>query len=379
MASSFQEYRKQIGRILATASLLVACQAYADNRPSVLIILADDLGAIDTNAYGAIDLHTPSLDRLCENGVRLTQFYAAASVCSPSRAGLLTGRYPWTVGVPSNAGVPPPPGLDELGTSGTAVLHDEAITIAELFAAAGYSTGHVGKWHLGHAPGSRPNDQGFSSSFGHLGGCIDSYSHFFYWNGPNRHDLWRDGRRVHHDGEHFLDLMTREIQRVVDDARDAPFFVYWAINAPHYPYQADRKWLEHYADASTPRQQYAAFVSAMDERIGLVLDHLETAGRLQNTIVIFQSDNGHSTEVQALGGGGSAGPYRGASSACSKEASDCPQSFPGLSLSHAVKSVITSCMPATGYQLCVISQASTPLLISSTASAFQRCYATIRR
>ncbi len=242
----------------------------------------------------------------------MTQYYAAASVCSPSRAGLLTGRYPWKVGVPNNAGPPPAADVEQLGDRGNPGLHDSAVTLAELFQTAGYKTGHVGKWHLGDAQGSRPNDQGFTSSFGHVGGCIDNYSHFFYWNGPNRHDLWRDGRRVRINGKYFLDLMAEEVLRLINDSKSDPFFVYWALNAPHYPYQADSRWLEHYAGSQTPRKEYAAFVSAMDERIGTVLDALEKGRLLENTIVLFLSDNGHSTEERAMRGGGNSGPYRGA-------------------------------------------------------------------
>ena len=118
--------------------------------------------------------------------MRFSQFYAAAPVCSPSRAGLLTGRHPVRAGMPSNA----PPMQGQPGMPG------REVTIAEMLKAAGYATGHVGKWHLGYSPDTMPLAQGFDSSFGHMGGCIDNYSHFFYWSGPNRHDLHRDGREV---------------------------------------------------------------------------------------------------------------------------------------------------------------------------------------
>ena len=272
----------------------------AQERPNVLLIFADDLGSIDLNCYGSEDLQTPHLDRLAERGVRFSQFYAAAPVCSPSRAGLLTGRVPQRAGVPGNVS----------SSAGRAGMPTEQVTIAERMKAAGYATAHIGKWHLGYTPETMPNAQGFDHSFGHMGGCIDNYSHFFYWNGPNRHDLHRNGEEIFEDGRYFPDLMVEELNGFIDRTEE-PWFVYWALNVPHYPYQGDADWLERYADLPYPRNLYAAFVSSMDERIGQVLDHLEKSGLSDETIVIFQSDHGHSEEERAHFGGGNAGPYRG--------------------------------------------------------------------
>jgi arylsulfatase A-like enzyme len=145
-----------------------------------------------------------------------------------------------------------------------------------------------------------------------MGGCIDNYSHFYYWSGPNRHDLHRDGREVHAPGRFFGDLMVEEAGAFLRRNRDRPFFLYFAINAPHYPYQGDPKWLERYARLKYPRNLYAAFLSTMDERIGRLIAELDALGLRERTIVIVQSDHGHSTEERAHFGGGSAGPYRGA-------------------------------------------------------------------
>src|SRR5690606_31500601 len=182
----------------------------------------------------------------------------------------------------------------------------------EMLQAAGYATAHVGKWHLGYTPETMPLGQGFDASFGHMGGCIDNYSHFFYWEGPNRHDLWRNGEEFWHDGEFFPDLMAAECIEFLQQERDRPFFLYWAINVPHYPMQGTDRWRKHYAHLEAPRRMYAEFVSTMDERVGQVLDVLEQQGLAENTLVIFQSDHGHSTEERAFFGGGNAGPYRGA-------------------------------------------------------------------
>jgi len=269
-------------------------------RPNVLLIYSDDQGAIDLNCYGARDLVTPNLDGLAGRGVRFTQFYSAAPLCSASRAALLSGMYPQRAGVPGNVS----PGAEGMPSS--------RVTIAEMLKSAGYATAHVGKWHLGHHAGTVPNAQGFDHSFGHLGGCIDNYSHFFYWDGPNRHDLQRNGREVFYEGRFFGDLMTEEIDRFVTAHRRDPWFCYWAINMPHYPYQGRAAWLERYRDLPYPRNLYAAFMSTLDELVGTVVARLRALGLDRDTIVIFQADQGHSMEVRAHSGGGSAGPYRGA-------------------------------------------------------------------
>ncbi|MDO1451192.1 sulfatase-like hydrolase/transferase [Rhodocytophaga aerolata] len=271
-------------------------------QPNVVIIFTDDQGSIDMNCYGATDLITPNMDALARRGVRFTQFYAASPVCSPSRAALLTGK------VPQRANVPDLVRPADRHTD----MPARHITLAEMLKEAGYATALVGKWHLGHAPETMPNGQGFDYSFGHLGGCIDNYSHYFYWNGPNRHDLVRNGKEVWHPGEFFPDMMVREANNFIEQNRNKPFFLYWAINTPHYPLQAEPRWLERYAHLSSPRKEYAAFVSTTDEKIGQVLAKLEELKIQENTIVIFMSDHGHSTEERTFGGGGNAGPYRGA-------------------------------------------------------------------
>lgn len=271
-------------------------------RPNVLLIYTDDQGSIDLNCYGAKDLATPNLDGLAGRGVRFTQMYAPSAICSASRAGLMTGRFPPRAGVPGNVS----------SMKGNAGMPPEEVTIAEMLKSAGYATAHIGKWHLGYTPETMPNGQGFDYSFGHMGGCIDNYSHFFYWRGPNRHDLWRNGQEVWHDGEYFLDLMADECEAFLEQNRQRPFFVYWAINMPHYPLQATAEWREHYQDLPAPRRMYAAFVSTIDEYIGRVLKKLDELDLRENTLVVFQSDHGHSTEERTFGGGGNAGPYRGA-------------------------------------------------------------------
>jgi len=209
-----------------------------------------------------------------------------------------------------NASSPPLRGLDD--DQAGAGLPTNQVTIAQSFKAAGYATAHVGKWHLGYKRGQRPNDRGFDESFGFMDGCIDNYSHFFYWNGPNRHDLWHNGKEVFYPGVFFGDLMLTNATKFMEAHRDQPFFIYYAINNPHYPYQGYPRWLEYYKNLPFPRNLYAAFISTMDEYIGKLLDEVDKLGLRDETIIAFQSDQGHSTEERAFGGGGSSGPYRGA-------------------------------------------------------------------
>ncbi|MBX2843244.1 MAG: sulfatase-like hydrolase/transferase [Flammeovirgaceae bacterium] len=272
------------------------------NSPNVIIIYTDDQGTVDVNCYGAKDLHTPNMDLIAKTGVRFTQFYAAAPVCSPSRAALMTGKTPLAAGLPGNAS-------SHKGNDG---LPTEELTIAEKLKENGYVTGHVGKWHLGYTVPTMPNGQGFDYSFGHMGGCIDNYSHFFYWHGPNRHDLWENNEEVWRDGEFFQDLMAEKANQFVEENKNNPFFLYYAINLPHYPLQGTNKWREHYKNLESPRNMYAAAVSTVDERIGELLKKLDALGIRDNTILIFQSDHGHSMEERNFGSGGSSGIYRGA-------------------------------------------------------------------
>ena len=283
----------------------------AQKKPNVIIIYTDDQATLDVNILGAKDLVTPHMDQLMLSGTTFTQFYASP-VCSPSRASLLTGKNPQRAGVPGNAG------QDLSRKSG---LPPSEYTMAEMFKENGYSTYLIGKWHLGYQPEMRPNQQGFDYSFGHLVGCIDNYSHFYYWGGdnnyvggPNRHDLYRNNEEVFLDGQYFPDLMVQEAKQVIEKKSDKPFFIFFAMNTPHYPYQGYAKWIKYYRDKGVehPRDLYAAFLTTQDEKIGELIMLLEENNLREDTIIIFQSDNGHSTETRAYHGGGYTGPYRGA-------------------------------------------------------------------
>ena len=235
--------------IILTFSASLSTATAASVKPNVIVILTDDQGTVDLHIAGAKDIETPHLDALARRGVRFTQFYAAAPVCSPSRAGLLTGRHPFKAGMSTNA-------PSRRGVQG---MPAQEVTIAEMLKAAGYATSHVGKWHLGYSPETMPLNQGFDVSFGHMGGCVDNYSHFFYWDGPNRHDLQRNGREVFLPGHFLGDLLVEEAAVFMRQNHDRPFFLYFAINEPHYPYQGDVKWLDHYAKLRNPPRDTRRF------------------------------------------------------------------------------------------------------------------------
>ena len=296
-------------------------------RPNQILILTDDQGYGDLSCMGATDFRTPHLDALAASGVRFTNWYANSPVCSPSRASLLTGRYPGNAGVRSI-----------LTSHRTATgLPRDVPTLAEALTPLGYQTAMFGKWHLGLAEGSRPHDHGFDEWFGFMAGCIDYYSHICYWwmnqdlgvrqtpgVGDHRttplHDLWQNGEEVWEDGEYFTDLIAdRAVEYVRRAARSGrPFFLYLPFNAPHYPMHAPKRYRRRFAHLPWDRQIMAAMLSAVDDAVGAVLAELDRQGLRDDTLIHFQSDNGPSREARNwLDGrrdpyyGGSAGRLRG--------------------------------------------------------------------
>ncbi|HEY2018554.1 MAG TPA: sulfatase-like hydrolase/transferase [Bryobacteraceae bacterium] len=274
---------------LSSASTAVAAaqvRSGGARPPNFILFLADDLGCHDIGAWGAADLKTPNIDGLASSGARFTNWYAAAPVCAPSRAGLLTGRHPIRAGVPDNG----PP------------LRASEQTIASLLKPAGYSTGIFGKWHLGSTPDTVPNAHGFDRFFGFHSGCIDFFSHRYYWGEPrtvNYHDLWRDRTEVFEDGQYTTELFAREAVQFVRDNRANPFFLYLPFNAVHYPMHAPRKYVERFLSLEPERRTYAAMLAAADDAVGQVMRTLRELRLLDNTLVIFTGDNGATREARA--------------------------------------------------------------------------------
>ena len=286
----------------------------AQARPNFIVILTDDQGYGDLSCMGATDFRTPHLDRLAAAGVRFTNWYSNSPVCSPSRAALLTGRYPGNAGVRAILA----------GHRTASGLPPQVPTLATALRALGYRTAMFGKWHLGLAPGSRPHDHGFDEWFGFLAGCVDYYSHIFYWGmagGTNPlHDLWDGGREVWHDGRYLTEMITERaveyIRRAAHD--DRPFFLYLPYNAPHYPMHAPPQYLDRFAHLPWDRQVMAGMISAVDDGVGAVVAELERQGIRDDTCIFFTSDNGPSRESRNwLDGnpdpyyGGSAGSLKG--------------------------------------------------------------------
>ncbi len=252
-------------------------------RPNIVLVMADDLGYGDLGVYGCPDIRTPNLDRLARQGVRLTDFYASAPVCTPTRCALMTGRYQqrqrnleWAI-YPSAKTVGLPP---------------EETTIASLLRDAGYVTGMFGKWHLGSRPENGPNRHGFDEFFGLLGGNIDYFSHTDSTLAP---DLYENTTPVKKMG-YITDLITERSADFIQRHRSKPFFLYTAFNAPHWPMQgpddAKKKITPGKNWNSTDRPTYITMVERMDVEIGKILSALKENGLEENTLVLFCSDNG---------------------------------------------------------------------------------------
>ena len=283
-------------------------------KPNFVVIVTDDHGVGDVGCYGASDARTPNLDRLAAGGVRFTQWYANAPVCSASRAAILTGKYPDRVGV--QGALPSRPDWDVPG------LRRGETTLPRVLRGQDYRTGAFGKWHLGSAPDSRPLAQGFDEFFGWYSGWLDAYSHRYYQLGsaPGMifHDLWRNDAEVFEEPTYMTELLGREASSFLSrQSNKQPFLLYLAFGAPHYSMMAPKKYLERFpATTERDRRTHLSMVAAVDDVIGSVMTQLQQQGMDQNTVVFFQADNGATREVRASSygkpyAGGSNGRQRG--------------------------------------------------------------------
>jgi arylsulfatase A-like enzyme len=276
--------------IAATSVALVRPQTPAARRPNIVLVMSDDMGYADLSSYGATDIKTPNIDSLGRDGVRLTDFYSNGVLCSPTRAGLINGRYQQRYLIDSVIGGTTPP-LKITGESLPLMLKN-----------SGYATGLVGKWHLGSTVETGPRAHGFEYFFGFLGSHIDFYHHNRGMAAP---DLWENDTSIYpqFDGEYMTDLITSRSIRFIEQsaAANRPFFVDVAYNAPHWPYQPPGKPSPSpgtgaqqlpQQDSTATRADYAAMVEAVDNGVGRILQTLERLGLTNNTIVIFTNDNG---------------------------------------------------------------------------------------
>jgi arylsulfatase A-like enzyme len=278
-----------LGRALTLVSCLQAIDASAGDRPNIVLILADDLGYADVGFTGGREIPTPHIDRLAADGVRFSQGYVSHPFCSPSRAGLLTGRYQQRFGHENNPKYDP---HDE--RSG---LPPDEVTLADVLGRAGYRTGAVGKWHLGAAPRFHPNARGFVEFFGFIGGS-HNYLPGLPGSGQYVIPLDRSGAAVD-EREYLTEAFAREAVAFIERQGGDPFFLYLPFNAPHGPFQAPPKtYLDRFARVGDEhRRIYYAMVSALDDAVGRVLAALRHTGREDDTIVFFLSDNGGRREA----------------------------------------------------------------------------------
>lgn len=256
------------------------------NHPNILLIFTDDLGYGDLSVQGATDLRTPHIDNIAKEGMIFKQFYANSPVCSPSRAALLTGKYPDLVGVP---GV-----IRQIEKESWGYFDENAVTMPQMLSEAGYHTGMIGKWHLGYEKPNIPNSKGFQHFKGFLGDMMDDY-----WTHLRGDINWmRDNKREINPEGHATDIFTDWAIEYLQERQEKQqaFFLYLAYNAPHFPIQPPPEWLDKVQqrekNIDEKRAKNVAFIEHLDFNVGRVMKALEENGLDENTLVVFTSDNG---------------------------------------------------------------------------------------
>jgi len=269
--------------VILSSFCLLASSFAAERKPNIIIFLADDLGYAGLGVNGCQDIPTPQIDSIASNGVRFTDGYATHSVCSPSRAGLMSGRYQHRFGFEHNSG-------PERFAAGNFGLPRTEPTLAERLKAAGYATGMVGKWHIGFKEGLRPHERGFDFHYGFLSGARTYL--------PGKADvapIIRNGQPVTDEKEYLTDAFAREAVAFLDRSQDQPFFLYLAFNAVHGPLEATEPYLARFPNLTGTRRIHAGMVAAMDDAVGRVLTKVRALGQEENTLIFFYSDNGGPT------------------------------------------------------------------------------------
>jgi len=260
--------------------------AAAERKPNIVVIVADDLGYADLGCQGSKEVATPNIDSIAKNGVRFTSGYVSCPVCSPTRAGIMTGRYQERFGHEFNPG--PPTAADEKFG-----LPLSEKTLADRLKTAGYQTGMVGKWHLGYRPEYHPMKRGFDEYFGFLAGAHP----YLAGKGAKENPILRGTQEVE-EKEYLTDAFTREAVAYIERHKEQPFFLYLTYNAVHAPLQAIEKYRQRVPkDAEGKRATYLAMLAALDDGVGAVMAKLRDTKLEDDTLIFFISDNGGPTQA----------------------------------------------------------------------------------
>lgn len=316
-------------------------------RPNIVLIVADDLGKYELSAYGAAHIETPNIDAIGKNGIRFKDAYVTAPVCAPSRAAILTGKYQqrygfetqpmefypnklqyaagkkakrlgdWTISTPPS--YPHPEELEHQG------IPEDELNLAEILKASGYSTGIIGKWHLGHGNEHLPNNRGFDYQYGFYGafslytpeqetsGYVnhiqDDFSAKHQWDMKRKHNAAiRENNEIIEEKDYLTFALRDRAKSYISEHKDSSFFLYLSFNAPHVPFQAPQRYYDQFPHVKDKNKRvYLAMIKALDDAIGDVMNELKTQGIEENTIVYFISDNGGAAYTGATDNG----PFKG--------------------------------------------------------------------
>lgn len=296
------KYYKSLMWTVGLAFFCYSCnsQSKRERQPNVVLIMADDMGFGDLGRYGSMNINTPHIDALAQGGIRLTDYHSNGAVCSPTRASLLTGLYPQEAGI---EGVVTAKNHRKTG------MDVKNFTLAELFKDNGYKTALFGKWHLGYEPEYGPNAQGFDDFRGFVSGNIDYQSHI---DQEGYEDWWED-KELKPEKGYLTDLITDHGIRFMEKVKDKPFFLYLPHGTPHSPYQGPNDPAERTVNGNFKIQgsrkdvdnAYREMIESLDNNVGRIMAYLKENDLLENTLVIFCSDNGASPVA------GSNAPFRG--------------------------------------------------------------------
>ena len=279
-------FTKAVLAALLAAGLALTTQAA--KQPNIVHIVADDLGWKDVGFNGATDIRSPNIDKLASGGAKFTQFYTQ-SMCTPTRACLMTGRYPWRYGLQTIV-IPGPAGYG---------LDTSEYTLPQTLKDAGYTTAIIGKWHLGHGDIKYwPRQRGFDYQYGAMIGELDYYTH----SDAGVLDWFRNNKPVKEKGYTTQLIGADAVKYINQQSANKPFYLYLTFNAPHTPYQAPPDYIDRFKNVSEPtRRTYCAMVSCLDDEIGKVVAALDKKGLRDNTLIVFHSDNGGTRNAMFAG------------------------------------------------------------------------------